>query len=59
VALAWLLRQEGILAIPKAATPAHLHDNRAALDLRLTDEDLATLDAAFPPPKGPQPLQML
>lgn len=59
VALAWLLRQEGILAIPKAATPAHLHDNRAALDLRLTDEDLATLDAAFPPPKGPQPLEML
>lgn len=59
VALAWLLRQEGIITIPKAVTPAHLHENRAAADLRLTDEDLAALDAAFPPPKGPRPLEML
>lgn len=59
VALAWLLRQEGVIAIPKAATAAHLRENRAAADLRLTDDDLATLDAAFPPPKGPQPLEML
>lgn len=59
VALAWLLRQEGVIAIPKAATAAHLQENRAAADLRLTGDDLATLDAAFPPPKGPQPLEML
>ena len=42
--------------IPKAATPAHVRENRAALDLELTREDLATLDRAFPPPTGPRPL---
>ena len=50
VALAWLLRQEGMIAIPKAASPAHVRENRAALDLRLTEQDVAVLDRAFPPP---------
>jgi diketogulonate reductase-like aldo/keto reductase len=59
VALAWILRQPGIVAIPKAAQAAHVRENRAALDLVLDAEDLARLDAAFPPPKGPQPLEML
>jgi diketogulonate reductase-like aldo/keto reductase len=59
LALAWLLRQESLTAIPKAGTPAHVRENRAALDLRLTEEDLATLDRAFPPPTGPRPLEML
>jgi diketogulonate reductase-like aldo/keto reductase len=39
-ALAWLLGQEGIIVFPKAATQAHVRENRAALDLELTDEDL-------------------
>jgi diketogulonate reductase-like aldo/keto reductase len=59
VALAWVLRQDGVIAIPKAATPRHVEDNRAALDLRLGPDDLAELDAAFPPPAGPQPLAIL
>jgi diketogulonate reductase-like aldo/keto reductase len=59
VALAWLLRQELLCAIPKAATPEHVRENRAAVDLRLTDRDLAELDRAFPPPDGPRPLEML
>ena len=59
VALAWLLHQEGVVAIPKAARPEHVRENRAALDLELTPEELAELDRAFPPPKGAQPLQML
>lgn len=59
VALAWLLRQDGVIAIPKAATLPHVRENRAALDLRLDDVDLADLDRAFPPPRGPQPLAML
>jgi len=59
VALAWLLGQDGIFAIPKAGTPAHVKENRAALRLRLTRDDLAALDRAFPPPAGPQPLEML
>ncbi|HYG87447.1 MAG TPA: aldo/keto reductase [Azospirillum sp.] len=59
VALAWLLRQEGVIAIPKAASTAHVRENRAALDLRLDEQDLADLDRAFPPPRSPQPLEML
>jgi diketogulonate reductase-like aldo/keto reductase len=59
VALAWVLRQDSVNAIPKAGTPAHVRENRTALDLHLTEQDLATLDRAFPPPTGPQPLEML
>ncbi len=59
VALAWLLRQDGLNAIPRAGTTGHVRENRAALDLRLTEQDLATLDRAFPPPTGPRPLEML
>lgn len=59
VALAWLLRREGLCAIPRASTPDHVWDNRAALDLRLIDDDVATLDRAHPPPRGPAPLDML
>jgi diketogulonate reductase-like aldo/keto reductase len=59
VALAWLLRQDGIVVIPKATNPTHVRENRAALDIKLTTADLATLDAAFPPPKRKQPLGML
>jgi diketogulonate reductase-like aldo/keto reductase len=59
IALAWLLRQDLLIAIPKAATPEHVRENRAALDIRLTDQDLAALDQAFPPPNGPRPLEML
>ena len=59
VALAWLLRQPDVLVIPKAANPAHVRENRAALDLRLTEDDLADLDKAFPPPTRKKPLEML
>jgi diketogulonate reductase-like aldo/keto reductase len=58
VALAWLLRQDGIVAIPKAVRPQHVRENRAALDLVLTSEDLAQLDAGFPAPHRRQPLAM-
>jgi diketogulonate reductase-like aldo/keto reductase len=58
VALAWLLRQEGMIVIPKAGTVEHTRENRAALDLRLTRDDLADLDRAFPPPKAARPLEM-
>lgn len=59
VALAWLLRQPGVIAIPKATAEQHVRDNRAALDVTLTAGDLAALDQAFPPPRKPQPLEML
>lgn len=59
VALAWLTRQDGVITIPKTSTPARVDENLAALELRLTDDDLATLDRAFPPPTKPKPLDML
>jgi diketogulonate reductase-like aldo/keto reductase len=59
VALAWLLAQPGTVVIPKAADPAHLRDNLAALDLTLTADDLAALDRAFPPPHRKYALEML
>jgi diketogulonate reductase-like aldo/keto reductase len=59
VALAWLLRQDGIVAIPKAGTAAHVEENRGALALRLGEDDIAELDRAFPPPAAPRPLEML
>ncbi|HVC51640.1 MAG TPA: aldo/keto reductase [Stellaceae bacterium] len=59
VALAWLLRQEGMIVIPKATEAEHVRENRLAADLELTDADLAALDRAFPPPKGRSTLGML
>jgi len=59
VALAWVMRLDGVIAIPKAGTIAHVKENRAALDLRLTKDDLAALDRAFPLAAGPRPLEML
>jgi len=59
LAIAWLLDRDGVISIPKAGTPAHVRDNRAALDLRLTAADLDRLDALFPPPRGRVPLEML
>jgi diketogulonate reductase-like aldo/keto reductase len=59
LALAWVLRQPGLVAIPKASTVEHVRDNRAAVDLRLDADILAQLDAAFPPPLERRPLEML
>jgi diketogulonate reductase-like aldo/keto reductase len=41
VALAWVIRRPEVIAIPKAATLAHMRENRAAAELALTDENLA------------------
>ncbi|MBQ1764094.1 MAG: aldo/keto reductase [Aquincola sp.] len=59
VALAWLAAQPGTIAIPKAVREAHLRENLAAADLQLSPDDLAQLDALFPPPRRKQPLAML
>ena len=59
VALAWTLRHDSLIAIPKASSIAHVRENRAAADIVLSDADLATLDAAFPRPAGRRPLEML
>jgi diketogulonate reductase-like aldo/keto reductase len=59
VALAWVLAQEGVVAIPKASDPEHVKANRAAADLVLSPDDMVELDRDFPPPKGPRSLEML
>jgi diketogulonate reductase-like aldo/keto reductase len=59
VALAWLLRQDGVIVIPKATALAHVEEDIGALDVKLTGDDLATLDRAFPPPKKATSLDML
>ena len=59
VALAWLLRQDGMIVIPKATKEGHVRENRGALDLALDADDLAALDRAFPPPRGRTALGML
>ena len=56
VALAWVLRQDGVCAIPQSGKPEHVRENRGALDVRLTQQDLADLDETFPPPDRKQPL---
>src|SRR5438067_1787448 len=59
IALAWLLRQDGTIVIPKAARADHMRENRGALDVVLSEEDLAALDRAFPPPRRKSSLGML
>lgn len=58
IALAWVLRS-GVIAIPRTGTPEHVRDNRAALDIALTAQDLAEIDHAFPPPTAKRPLEMI
>jgi diketogulonate reductase-like aldo/keto reductase len=59
IALAWLLREEGTIVIPKASRPEHVRENRGALDIALTEEDLTALDRAFPRPESKSSLGML
>jgi diketogulonate reductase-like aldo/keto reductase len=45
--------------IPKSSSIAHVEENRAALDLKLSAAELVALNTAFPPPRQPVPLEML
>jgi diketogulonate reductase-like aldo/keto reductase len=59
VALAWLLAQDDVIAIPKTGSLARLRENFDTLAHPLDASALAELDQLFPPPKGPVPLEML
>lgn len=59
VAIAWGLRHPHVISIPKAADPAHVRQNAAAAEIALTPQDLAEIDAAYPPPKRATRLAML
>jgi diketogulonate reductase-like aldo/keto reductase len=58
VALAWTLREPGVIAIPKAVREAHLRENLSAAQLTLSAADLAAIDQAFAPPKRKNRLAM-
>jgi diketogulonate reductase-like aldo/keto reductase len=49
IALAWVLRKDRIIAVPKASSPGHVKQNRVALDIPLSIDDFAAPDRAFPP----------
>jgi diketogulonate reductase-like aldo/keto reductase len=59
VCLAWVLRQPGMIAIPKASDPLHLAQNAEAAELSLDPQDLEAIDAAFVPPTRKQHLAMI
>jgi diketogulonate reductase-like aldo/keto reductase len=52
VALAWVIRNGNIIAIPESGVPAHVKENAAALSVTLTPQDLQALNAAYPGPSG-------
>lgn len=59
IALAWVIRQPGVVAIPRASSPEHVRENAAALNIGLSAPDLQEIDGAFPPPAERQPLEMI
>lgn len=58
VLLAFVLSQENMIAIPKAAKLSHMKENIQCLDIKLRVDDLKLLDKAFPAPKYKQPLDI-
>jgi len=59
IALAWVLRQRGIIAIPKASNKKHVRENAESAKIRLTKQDLQDLDDTFQPPQSKERLAML
>ena len=59
VALAWILRQPSVMAIPKSGHRDRVRENRGAVDVELGADDLAALDEVSPPPARKIPLEMI
>ena len=59
IALAWVIRQDEVIAIPQTGRPKHVREDHDALDVHLTKEDLRELNEAFPPPNGPRELEVI
>jgi diketogulonate reductase-like aldo/keto reductase len=59
VAIAWGLRSGNVISIPKAADVAHVRENAAASDIKLTQQDLAEIDTEHPPPARKVALDLL
>jgi diketogulonate reductase-like aldo/keto reductase len=52
VALAWVIRNGNVIAIPESGVPAHVKENAVALSLTLTLQEIQILDTAYPGPSG-------
>jgi diketogulonate reductase-like aldo/keto reductase len=59
IALAWLLRNEDLLVIPKSGNPHHVRENYKALNIELSADDIRELDKIFPPPMHETNLEIL
>ncbi|WP_218508466.1 aldo/keto reductase [Variovorax sp. dw_308] len=59
IALARLLAEPGVVAIPKAVRAVHLRENLAAAELTLEPEEIAAIDRLYPPPRRKAPLAMI
>ncbi len=60
IALNFLTRDPNLFTIPKAGNPDHVRENSGAVrDWKLSEEDIAALDRAFPLPSGDKPLEMI
>ncbi len=59
IALAFLLQRKDLIVIPKASSIEHVRQNHEAAAVRLSPEELAAIDGAYPPPKRKTPLDML
>jgi diketogulonate reductase-like aldo/keto reductase len=59
VALAWVLNQKGVIAVPKASNIKHVSENRSAAEVVFSEEDLVELDSVYPRPARKMPLEML
>ncbi|MEK5325308.1 aldo/keto reductase [Aeribacillus sp. FSL M8-0254] len=59
IALAWTIRTDDVIAIPKAGQEQHVLENAEAAAIELTQEDLNRLDEAFPKPRKKVPLDII
>jgi diketogulonate reductase-like aldo/keto reductase len=59
VCLAWVVRQPGVIAIPKASDARHVAMNAAAGELVLSAEDRQVMDELYPAPRRKQRLAVL
>ncbi|MCS3602648.1 diketogulonate reductase-like aldo/keto reductase [Buttiauxella sp. BIGb0471] len=57
--LAWVIHHDGVIAIPKAGTVAHVKENAAALEIELSQEEIELMEKAFPAPGRKTPLDMV
>jgi diketogulonate reductase-like aldo/keto reductase len=58
IAIAWTMRHTNVISIPKATDQSHVRENAVAGEIVLSDEDLAVIDAAHPPPGRKQSLDI-